>query len=29
MTGNVPCNGSRACCLPDMTRPMPERGDLI
>jgi hypothetical protein len=26
---NVPCNGSRACCLPDMTRPMPERGDLI
>jgi hypothetical protein len=27
--GNVPCNGSRACCLHDMTRPMPERGDLI
>jgi hypothetical protein len=27
--GNVLCNGSRACCLHDMIRPMPERGDLI
>jgi len=27
--GSVLCNGSRACCLHDMTRPMPERGDLI
>jgi hypothetical protein len=27
--GNFPCNGFRACCLHDMTRPMPERGDLI
>jgi len=26
--GNVPCNGSRACCLHDMIPLIPESGDL-